>query len=451
MTERLRIAINAQLTSDDPSGGIVTVVRALAALTELDGPEEYIFVGPYTDPEWLRPLLAPGQQIARGPKPQPDWRGLDQRGHLERHLGPLRTAAQEVKQVLVHGTHFPVAEVLSRSDVARQFKAILSRSFFDALGCDVVHFPFQAFEACSVPSVYNPHDLQHLHFPRFFTQEEFARRENVYPRACRDAHTVVVASQFVQQDVIKSYGIEASKVQVIPWAPPPLTNFRETTDEKVHDIRIKYGLTQKPFALYPAMTWQHKNHLRLLEAFALLRKNQKLDLQIVCTGSKTDFWPMIEGRLKELGLNEAVKFTGLIPIEELNVLYRAAQFVFVPTLFEAASAPIFEAWQHNAPVACARVTSLPEQVQDAALQFDPLSVEEIVIALARMNTERRLREDLRRRGALRLRDFSLEQTAKAYRAVYRRAAGRKLNQEDRHLLTCDWTRNNTQKFEATGG
>jgi hypothetical protein len=46
---------------------------------------------------------------------------------------------------------------------------------------------------------------------------------------------------------------------------------------------------------------------------------------------------------------------------------------------------------------------------------------------------------LRRRGARRLEDFSLERTAKAYRAVYRRAAGRALDEEDRRLLNQDGT------------
>jgi hypothetical protein len=56
-----------------------------------------------------------------------------------------------------------------------------------------------------------------------------------------------------------------------------------------------------------------------------------------------------------------------------------------------------------------------------------------------MATDADLRDELRRRGARRLGDFSLERTAKAYRAVYRRAAGRALCEEDRWLLGRDWT------------
>jgi glycosyltransferase involved in cell wall biosynthesis len=307
------------------------------------------------------------------------------------------------------------------------------------LGCDVIHFPFQFYESCGVPSIYNPHDLQHLHHPEFFPPAEIARRESLHSAACRTAHTVVVASQFVKRDIVERYDIVSDKVQVIPWAPPPLPDFtHETSVDDFSRLKGKYELSDQPFLLYPAMTWEHKNHIRLIEALARLRDREALELRLVCTGYKTDFWPRIECRMSELGIGEGVKFLGLVPREDLSALYRAAQFVFIPTLFEAASAPVFEAWQHDAPVACSSVTALPEQTAGAALLFDPFSVEEIARALARMATDHSLRGELRQRGARRLEDFSLERTAKAYRAVYRRAAGRALNEEDRWLLSWDW-------------
>jgi glycosyltransferase involved in cell wall biosynthesis len=325
-------------------------------------------------------------------------------------------------------------------------RSAASRNFYQGLGCHVVHFPFQYFEACGLPSVYNPHDLQHLHHPEFFTPAEVARREALHPSAFREAHTVVAASEFVKRDIVGRYGVGPSKVQVIPWAPPPLEHSeRRTAEYSAPAVRKKFGLTDRPFALYPAMTWEHKNHLRLLEALAFLRGRHGLEVDFVCTGFKTDFWPHVERRMRELGLEGQVKFPGLVSQDELRSLYCAAQFVFVPTLFEAASAPIFEAWQLCAPVACSAVTSLPEQVAGAALLFNPFSVEEVASALARMATNRGLRAKLRRLGARRLGDFSIERTARAYRAVYRRAAGYALDSEDRRLLGWDWMR------ESNGG
>jgi glycosyltransferase involved in cell wall biosynthesis len=89
---------------------------------------------------------------------------------------------------------------------------------------------------------------------------------------------------------------------------------------------------------------------------------------------------------------------------------------------------------------CSKVTSLPEQTGDAALSFDSLFTEAIVEAVRRMATDGNLRAQLVRKGGRRLKDFSWERTAKAYRAVYRRAARRPLTDEDLWLLKWDWMR-----------
>lgn len=440
MTERLKVAINAQLRPDGDSGGVVTVLRALAALTRLeDGPEEYVFIGPHDSPEWLRSILPPGQTVVPGPAPV-EW-SPDRLEPFRRALGPLRPAARVLRRVInatVQTTEAGAAAVAS----FKTFALPAPKNFYEGLGCDVIHFPFQSYEPCGVPTVYNPHDLQHLHHPEFFTPSEIGLREALQQTACRAAHAVVVASEFVRRDVAERYHVAPEKLQVIPWAPPPLPE--ATAAEDFSTLRAKYGLTDEPFALYPAMTWEHKNHLRLLEALARLRDRDGLELRFVFTGYKTDFWPRVERRVNELGLGGQVDFLGMVTREELSALYRAARFVFVPTLFEAASAPLFEAWQHGTPVACSSVTSLPEQAAGAALLFDPFDVDSIARALARMAAEEGLRDELRRRGARRLEDFSLERTAKAYRAVYRRAAGLELGEEDRQLLGRDWTRNHSR-------
>lgn len=436
MKERLRVAINAQLKPDGGSGGIVTVLRAMTALARLeDGPEEYVFIGPHDSPEWLHSILPPGQTVVRGPAPV-EW-SPDRLEPLKRALGPLRPAARGIRRML-GATVQTMESGTSGLASLKTFEPPPPPNFYEGLGCDVIHFPFQSYEPCGLPTVYNPHDLQHLHHPEFFTPTEIARREKLYPAACRAAHTLVVASEFVKRDVVERYRIDPRKIQVIPWAPPPLPE--SPTAEDFPALRRKYGLSDRPFALYPAMTWEHKNHLRLLEALARLRDRDGLELRFVCTGYKTDFWSRVESRVNELGLAGQVDFLGMVAREELSALYRAAQFVFAPTLFEAASAPLFEAWQHGAPVACAAVTSLPEQAAGAALLFDPFDIESIARSLARMMTDEGLRYELRRLGARRLGDFSLERTAKAYRAVYRRAAGLGLSEEDRWLLGWDWMR-----------
>ena len=101
---------------------------------------------------------------------------------------------------------------------------------------------------------------------------------------------------------------------------------------------------------------------------------------------------------------------------------------------------MFEAWQEDVPVACSNATSLPQQAGNAALIFDPARVELIADALDLMSSDVKLRETLRENGRRRLSDFPWERTARAYRAVYRRAAGLAPGDDDAQLLAWDWMR-----------
>jgi glycosyltransferase involved in cell wall biosynthesis len=425
LKKKLRIAINAQIPSGSGAGGIETVLRVLTSLGRLDGDEEYVFIGHWSDSDWLKPLLSERQTIVRAPSPEQ--LKPNQTETLKRVLGPLRPLVRGIKRLVVP----PPPKV--------NISVPSSDGFYENLNCDVIHFPYQDFVYCRMPTVYNPHDLQHLHYPEFFAPEEIQRREVVYPAACRAARTVIVASQFVKLDVMQRYGIAADKIQVIPWSPPE-TALNEFTEKDVSSLFEKYECPPGSFILYPAMTWEHKNHLRLLEAVALLREREKLKVNVICTGHKNSFYPRIEQRLCELKLEEQVKFTGVITTQELSLLYRRAQFVIVPTLFEAASAPLFEAWQHGVAVACSSVTSLPEQAAGAALFFNPFSIEEIADAIKTMTSDENLRADFRSRGFKRLQNFDMERTLKSYRAVYRKAADAVLDEEDLHLLNWDWMR-----------
>lgn len=80
---------------------------------------------------------------------------------------------------------------------------------------------------------------------------------------------------------------------------------------------------------------------------------------------------------------------------------------------------MLEAFHESVPVASSNVTALPEYAGDAALLFDPSSIESIADALRRMSTDADLRETLCQRGSRRIRLLTWERTAKTYRALYR--------------------------------
>jgi glycosyltransferase involved in cell wall biosynthesis len=111
--------------------------------------------------------------------------------------------------------------------------------------------------------------------------------------------------------------------------------------------------------------------------------------------------------------------------------------VVVPTLFESASQPIFEAMSAGVAIACSNVTATPRQVGDAAIVFDPYSIDEIAAAIKRLWTDRDLREELIGSGKQRISQFTWERTAKHFAAYYRLLSGRELSAEDHTLLSAE--------------
>jgi len=421
----LSVAIDVGRVTPGESGGLAHVIVGLVhALGQLaDGAERFVVVvGSEEQENWLGRFIGPNQKLVMRPD-----RGADGKDTLVQ-----RTARRLSPAVRYFSRR-------SRGASPRWPEVPISDGFHESLGCDVVHFPHQDFVVCALPAVYNPHDLQHRHYPQFFTPLQIARRETLYEAGHRLSRVVVVASQWIKDDVIRQYGVSGDKVQVVPWGAPTLA-YPPPAPADLARVSRKYGLA-RPFALYPARTWPHKNHLRLLQAMAHLRDARGKSVTVVFTGAPYEpFWPRIEQAVRDLRLAGQVKFLGFVPDEDLRPLYRLSEFLLMPTLFESDSFPVFEAWLDALPVACSSVTALPDQVGDAALLFDPTDEVAMADAIERLVSSDELREHLRRRGDRRVRDFDWARTAKAYRAVYRRASGRQLDDEDRWLLGWDWMR-----------
>lgn len=405
----LRICVDARM--GEGWGGVQQMVLGLAAgLSALPGEEEYLFLTRRGGASWLAPHLGPRMRLVEGA-----------RGGVEGLRRALRKGANAVVELLDRSVpRVPGLRLPARSDGTAERRR-----------ADLVHFTAQSAFLTRLPSIYHPHDLQHLHLPELFSPEERAKRERNYRLFCARARVVAVASSWTRDDVVRRYGIAPEKVVVVPLAPSTAA-YAEAAPAERRAIRARLALPQG-FALYPAQTWPHKNHLRLLEALALLRSRGLL-VPLVCTGALTDHHAAVMERARELDLAGQVRFLGFVSPEELQVLYQECTLVVIPSLFEAGSFPLWEAMRAGVPAACSNVTSLPLQAGDAALVFDPRDPGAIAGAVERLWTDRGLREELGRRGRLRVAQFTWVETARRFRALYRRVGGRE-TAEDRELLS----------------
>ena len=92
---------------------------------------------------------------------------------------------------------------------------VASDGTIEGAAVDVVHFPLTMGVLTKIPSIYQPHDLQHLHLPAFFTSQEIERREVEYRTYCDQASLVVMMTSWGKRDVVDNYDLPESKVAVI--------------------------------------------------------------------------------------------------------------------------------------------------------------------------------------------------------------------------------------------
>jgi glycosyltransferase involved in cell wall biosynthesis len=389
----LHVVIDCRLRSG-VAGGIESVILGVAGgLSRLrDGDERYTLLAYPNSHDWIGPL-------ATGPCAM----------HVATGVVPQSPAPTETI-------------VLPQSDGTIE----------ETLAADVMHVTVQRAFLTRLPSIYHPHDLQHIHLPQFFDDAERRKREVTYRTYCKQATMVVAAATWVRDDLIKQFDLPEEKVRVVPLAPI-LTEYAEPTALDLDAIRAKYELPER-FILYPAQTWPHKNHMRLVEALAVLRERHNLVVPLVACGRMNEFFETIQRRALELGVREQLHFLDFIPGFDVQCLYRLCRGVVIPTLFEAASGPLNDAFLAGAPAACSNVTALPRQAGDAALVFDPNEPAAIARAIRQLWTDDALCKTLAGRGRARVAQFSWDRTARHFRAHYRRIARRPLSDEDRHFI-----------------
>lgn len=418
----LRVGIDARLHSGQP-GGVQQVIIGLASgLSRVDsGDEEYHFLVYHSHSDWLAPYLG-GSCRLLFVRPEPSWKRIAKA--LPLGARALHAAGGLGRALRTNRSESRVASCLVPS----------SDGTIEAARLHLIHFPKQDAFLTHVPSIYHPHDIQHVHHPEFFSEELRRTREVHYRTFCEHASMVSVTSSWTANDIASHYGLPDEKMAVVHLAPA-LSAYAPVVSTEIDRVSEAFAVPER-FILYPAQTWAHKNHIRLLEALEAIRRKHQVSIPLVCTSTRNEFHATIQAKVRELGMQDTVLFTGFVSPMELRALYALAHCVVVPSLFEAAGGfgPIAEAFMSKRPVACSNVTSLPDEVGDAALLFDPYSVDDIADCVWRLWTRPELCETLVARGCEKVARYDWLLTARVFRAHYRRLTGFPLGDDDLRLL-----------------
>ena len=239
------------------------------------------------------------------------------------------------------------------------------------------------FKAAKVDILFNPgftapifgrrnvtvfHDLQHKRHPEHFRWFDLPFWDLLLWASAKRSHRLITVSQSTHDDLVRYYRLESD---IIPHGVDP-QYFAIGEHRRPEKILLCVS------TLHP-----HKNHLRLIRAFAKFRQTHA-DFQLVLAGVRGLAVKEIEAEIAALGLTNAVRITGWIPQSELLDLYARAAGMVYPSTFEGFGMPVIEAMAAQVPLACSNIEPLHSLAQGRAIEFDPGSDEAITQALVRL-------------------------------------------------------------------
>lgn len=249
------------------------------------------------------------------------------------------------------------------------------------------------------------HDLSFRAHPRYFPWPIALYMRLLTSLAVRRADLVVALSAFTRQEVARFYPAAVDKTFVVY---PGVGQEFQPESEPVADTQTLADLgIARPYLLAVGNIHPRKNLGRLLAAWEHLRDAGHDVPPMVWVGQRR--WE--SGPLLDRARAAGVLLPGFVAPRHLPALYRGAEALVYPSLYEGFGLPPLEAMACGTPVLAAEASSLPEAVDDAAVLADPTSVEALADGLASLLFDSDLRRDLRDKGLARAAQFRWPSTA----------------------------------------
>ena len=270
------------------------------------------------------------------------------------------------------------------------------------------------------------HDINFVRFPEM--QSKGIRRFiAAMPRLLERSSVVLADSRFTAEELRDEYKLPEERVRVVYPGLNPV--FLRVPGAEETETALRAYCLEPPYLAYIGNLHPRKNLVTLVEAFACLRR-RGLEHRLAVIGGgglgklNNAEYRKLSLRVRDLGLEDAVVFTGYVPDERLVSLLRKADMLVFPSIYEGFGLPPLEAMACGVPVITSRRSSLPEVVGDAALLLeDPLDAEEIAGCVERLLADGELRARLVEEGLKRAVAFTWEKAAREVSAVYSEVVG----------------------------
>lgn len=228
-----------------------------------------------------------------------------------------------------------------------------------------------------IPSVISIMDMSFERFPAYFTKKDYFQLKYWTKLSASLAKKILTISEFSKKEILEIYKFPEKKA-VVTYPGYDATRFNTKVKRKKGNYFLFLGTLQP-----------RKNLLRLIDAFGQLGRK---DIKLVIAGMINEgrggwMHEPIFAKVKALGLDKNIIFTGYVPEAGVPALFAGSLAFVLPSLYEGFGIPAIEAMATGVPVVVSRVSSLPEICGPVPVYIDePDSTDSIRQALEQILT-----------------------------------------------------------------
>ena len=214
-------------------------------------------------------------------------------------------------------------------------------------------------------------DLQHEHYPEFFTKRKIFERTQRIKLILRNTDDLVVSSKAVADDFHRFFQInKGMRMHIFHF----VSVIDDLSKLNIDDVRAKYNLPAD-YYMISNQFHKHKNHRVLLRALAMLKEEGK-EVHMAMTGrfpdaSHSPYMRELHSLIDENGLKPDISLLGVIPRDEQLLLMKHSRAVIQPSLFEGWSTVIEDAISLQVPVIASSLPVNIEQLGPDGFYFEP--------------------------------------------------------------------------------
>jgi glycosyltransferase involved in cell wall biosynthesis len=261
------------------------------------------------------------------------------------------------------------------------------------------------------------HDVIPLTHRQYLTGGRKARHAWLWRRwliaTTSRAKMVVTVSDFSRQEIHRVLGMDFSKIRRIynGVAQPPEPE--SPACELPPPLRAL-----EPYLLYVGRHDPYKNLCGMILAFDKFLREAGGNWNFVIAGPADARYQEPQALAQRLGLRERVHFAGYVSEGVLDMLYRRARVLCLPSLMEGFGLPMIEAMIRGTPVLTSRQGATAEIAQQAAALVDPTCVDSIVGGLKSVLLDPDNAQRLAQAGRIRAGEFTPERMARQHLELY---------------------------------